>query len=170
MEQLLEALRKYLLANESALVDFQMVDLNAIVERSMENLRALITETGAVVECGSMPSIMTIEVLVSQVIQNLVANAIKYRSHRPPLIRISATRAEKSWIFAVADNGIGIDKEHHDYVFGAFKRLRHGSGAGMGLAICKASVERLGGRIWLESELGAGSTFLFALPDPNGPS
>jgi signal transduction histidine kinase len=101
-----------------------------------------------------------------QLFQNLIGNAIKYRSDAPPLIRISAEEGENCWILSVEDNGIGIDPKYFDYIFGVFRRL-HGSqksGTGIGLAICRAAVERLGGRIWVESAPGAGSTFRVSLP------
>ena len=93
-----------------------------------------------------------------QLFQNLISNAIKYRSADPPVIRISAKEGENCWIFSVQDNGIGIDPKYFDYIFGVFRRL-HGSqksGTGIGLAICRAAVERLGGRIWVESTPGNG--------------
>jgi len=96
----------------------------------------------------------------------LISNAIKYRSDDPPVIRISAKEEENCWIFSVRDNGIGIDPKYFSYIFGVFRRL-HGSqksGTGIGLAICRAAVERLGGRIWVESSLGNGSTFHVSLP------
>ena len=165
MEQLLDSLRKYLLVRESAPEELQTVDLNAVVPRVLDNLRSLIDDTGALISFGTMPVIVTIDILVSQVLQNLVANAIKYRGSRTPEVQIAASRAQHAWLFHVSDNGIGIEPQHHQYIFGAFKRLHRGNGAGMGLAICKASVERLGGRMWVESEPGVGSTFYFTLPD-----
>ena len=105
-----------------------------------------------------------------QILQNLISNSIKYRSEEPPKIHVSAERDGAGWLFAVRDNGIGIDAEDSERVFGMFKRL-HGSeipGTGMGLALCKKVVERQGGRIWVESEPGRGATFKFTIPTHPG--
>ena len=101
-----------------------------------------------------------------QLVQNLISNAIKYRAQRPPRIHISAEWKEGHWVLAVADNGIGIAPEHHQKIFGVFKRL-HGKnvpGTGIGLAICQRVVERYKGRIWVESQPDQGATFYFTLP------
>jgi light-regulated signal transduction histidine kinase (bacteriophytochrome) len=142
------------------------VDCNAVVKAAAWNLQALIQESGATIDCGPLPSVTSLELPLVQLFQNLISNAIKYRSADPPVIRISAREQESGWIFSVQDNGIGIDPKYFDYIFGVFRRL-HGaqkSGTGIGLAICRAAAERLGGRIWVESDLGAGSTFHVALP------
>ena len=105
-----------------------------------------------------------------QILQNLISNSIKYRSEEPPKIHVSAERDGAGWLFAVRDNGIGIDAEDSERVFGMFKRL-HGSeipGTGMGLALCKKVVERQGGRICVESEPGRGATFKFTIPTHPG--
>ena len=102
------------------------------------------------------------------VFQNLITNAIRYRSDLPPQIRIAAARHADGWVFSVQDNGVGIEPRYHEQIFGLFKRLHahaENSGSGMGLAICQRIVTRAGGRIWVESQLGCGSTFLFAIPD-----
>ena len=99
--------------------------------------------------------------------QNLVSNALKYRSDRKPLVRIDAAEADEQWCFSVEDNGIGIAREFQTQIFGIFKRLHDRTkypGTGIGLAICQKIVERHGGRIWVESEPGRGSTFFFTLP------
>ena len=105
---------------------------------------------------------------LSQLFQNLLSNAIKYRSpERAPLIHLGAERSKANWVFSIRDNGIGIAPEYQERIFGLFKRLHSGdeySGTGIGLAICQRIVERYGGRIWVESELAKGSTFLFSLP------
>jgi len=142
------------------------VDCNAVVKAATWNLQAMIQESGAIVECGPLPSITSFELPLVQLFQNLISNAIKYRSADLPVIRISAREEENWWVFSVQDNGIGIDPKYFDYIFGVFRRL-HGpqkSGTGIGLAICRAAVERLGGRIWVESAIGAGSTFYVSLP------
>ena len=108
-----------------------------------------------------------------QLFQNLVGNAIKYVGKTPPHVHVSATRQEDAWLFSVRDNGIGIDPQYKEQIFGLFKRLhRHDEydGTGVGLAICQKIVERYGGRIWVESELGQGADFRFTLPDRPGQS
>jgi signal transduction histidine kinase len=107
------------------------------------------------------------EVHFTQVLQNLIGNAIKYRSAAAPEIRIGATRNNTLWEFSVADNGIGIEPDFKEQIFGIFKRLHNAekySGTGIGLAICQRIVQRYGGRIWVESEPGRGSTFFFTVP------
>jgi chemotaxis family two-component system sensor kinase Cph1 len=107
------------------------------------------------------------EVVLGQIFQNLVGNAIKYCKERTPEIRIAAREGEEEWIFSVEDNGIGIDPQYFDRIFLIFQRL-HGrqeyEGTGIGLAICKRMLSRMGGRIWVESVPGQGSTFYFSLP------
>jgi light-regulated signal transduction histidine kinase (bacteriophytochrome) len=100
-----------------------------------------------------------------QLFQNLIGNALKYRSEQPPQIHVSAIKEDKMWRLAVADNGIGIDPQYHQKVFGVCKRLHGGKipGTGIGLAICQRVVGRSGGRIWVESREGHGATFYFTL-------
>jgi len=142
------------------------VDCNAVVKAAAWNLQAMIQENGASVECDPLPSISSLELPLVQLFQNLISNAIKYRSAEPPVIRISAQPGDNCWTFFVRDNGIGIDPKYFDYIFGVFRRLHASqkSGTGIGLAICRAAVERLGGRIWVESAPGSGSTFFISLP------
>jgi light-regulated signal transduction histidine kinase (bacteriophytochrome) len=130
-------------------------------------LQATIGETGAQVSSGYLPSIVGYEAQLSQLFQNLIGNAIKYRSERPPRVYISAEKHGHEWIFKVRDNGIGIAPEYYKTIFGVFKRL-HGKetpGTGIGLAICSKVVEHHGGRIWVESKFGEGSEFCFTLPE-----
>jgi PAS domain S-box-containing protein len=136
---------------------------------ALVNLRAAIEESGAVVTHDSLPAVTTDDTQLAQVFQNLIGNAIKYRSAaKVPRIHVSAAAAGgKERIFSVRDNGIGIDTQYFERIFVLFQRL-HGrkqfEGTGIGLAICKKILERLGGRIWVESQPDNGSTFHFALP------
>jgi PAS domain S-box-containing protein len=145
----------------------RLTDVNEIVKTTLENLQAMIAETGAQVSSSHLPHIVGYEAQLSQLFQNLIGNAIKYRSERPPRVHISAEKRGHEWIFKVSDNGIGIAHEYHKTIFGVFKRL-HGKetpGTGIGLAICSKVVEHHGGRIWVESKPGEGSEFLFTLPE-----
>jgi PAS domain S-box-containing protein len=126
-----------------------------------------IREANAVVTADELPEIYMGGLHLQQVFQNLIGNAIKYRSEDPLRIHVSAQRMGSTWCFSVRDNGIGIDPQYKEKIFGLFKRLSHDpkySGTGIGLAICQRVVERYGGRIWVESEPGNGSTFFFSIP------
>lgn len=142
------------------------VDCNAVLDEIKLHLRASIDEAEAIIIHSSLPHVMANRAQMQQLFQNLIGNAIKYRSQAPPVIRISAERDGGFWQFSVADNGIGIEPEYRETVFGMFVRLHSRSvgGAGIGLAICQRVIERLGGRIWLESEKDKGSTFFFTIP------
>jgi chemotaxis family two-component system sensor kinase Cph1 len=124
-------------------------------------------EHNAAVTYDTLPEVLADRAQIAQLFQNLIANAIKFSGPDPPAIHLSAVRADKEWIFSVRDNGIGIRREHYDRIFVMFKRLHDRTqypGTGIGLAICKRIVEKHRGRIWVESESGRGSTFLFTLP------
>jgi chemotaxis family two-component system sensor kinase Cph1 len=101
-----------------------------------------------------------------QLFQNLIGNSLKYRSDQPPAIHVSAKRDGNQWVFSVKDNGIGIHPKYHGRIFGIFKRLHRDEypGTGIGLAICSKIVDRYGGRMWVESEVGKGANFFFTLP------
>ncbi len=166
IEALLNALLAYWEVSGQEGNSFVPVDCGAVLAKARLNLEAGIMQSGAIITSSPMPTIIAEEVLLMQLFQNLISNSIKYRSEETPKIHVSAERDVEGWLFAVRDNGIGIDPKDADRVFGMFKRL-HGSeipGTGIGLALCKKIVERLGGRIWLESEAGRGATFKFAIP------
>jgi light-regulated signal transduction histidine kinase (bacteriophytochrome) len=115
---------------------------------------------------GPLPSVMADEMQLTQLFQNLVGNAIKYQKAGIPKVHIAATNRGKNWTFSVQDNGLGIDPQYFERIFGMFQRLHKReefAGTGIGLAICKKIVERHGGTISVESEPGQGSTFRFAL-------
>ena len=146
----------------------EITDAAQALRIALGNLAGAIAESGACIDAGTLPSIPVHEVHLQQVFQNIIGNAIKYRSpDRPPVVHVSAERQDGHWTFAVSDNGIGIDPQYKENIFGLFKRLHTSdeySGTGIGLAICQRIVERHNGRIWVESEPGRGSTFLFQLP------
>ena len=146
-------------------VPLKEVPFNDAVDLAAHNLQLAIEESGTVLEAGPLPAVHADKVQMIQLFQNLISNAIKYKSKDSPVIRISAEQKGPEWVVSVCDNGIGIPAEYREYIFGVFKRL-HGnarSGTGVGLAICKSIVERHGGRIWVESEPGRGSTFKFSI-------
>jgi light-regulated signal transduction histidine kinase (bacteriophytochrome) len=134
-----------------------------------QNLKTVIDESAAVITAGQLPVISIHEFHLAQLLQNLIGNALKYRSGEVPHVDVSAKRQQGWWVFSVADNGIGIEAQYADQIFGLFKRLHCREdypGSGVGLAICQRIVEQYGGRIWLEkSEPGAGSVFSFAVPE-----
>jgi signal transduction histidine kinase len=170
MRDLLADLLAYTEINARPDRPFEIVDLNKVVDTVRENLKMVIEENDVVVTTDRLPSITAYESHFISLFQNLIGNAIKYRSERPPRVHISAQETNGDLRLAVEDNGIGIEEKYHGTIFTAFKRL-HGQnipGTGIGLAICQRVVERYGGRIWVESELGHGASFLFTLPK-NGP-
>ncbi|HTS50609.1 MAG TPA: ATP-binding protein [Bryobacteraceae bacterium] len=143
------------------------------LQNALAGLAEAIRESGAQVTYDSLPEVYIGEAHLQQVFQNLIANALKYRNADPPRIHISAAHRGGEWYFAVEDNGIGIEPQYKEKIFGVFKRLHHDqkySGTGIGLAICQRVVERYGGRIWVESEPGKGSTFFFSVPHEARPA
>ena len=143
-------------------------DTREALDRALMTMQPRIQETGAVVSVGDLPTVIADEVQITQLFQNLLGNAIKFaKAEEAPNIAVSASREDDEWIFSVADNGVGIDAKYQDRVFEIFQRLHSRSeysGTGIGLAICKRIVERHGGRLWVESEVGSGATFKFSLP------
>ncbi len=167
MERLLKDLRIYTQVSASEEEPPEKVDADQILKRTLASLEVAIADSGATVSSTELPRLCMHEFELEQLFQNLISNAIRYRGAEPPRIRVSAEREGREWRFAVEDNGIGIEPRFQNQVFGIFKRLHSASeypGTGMGLAICKRIVERAGGRIWVESELGRGSRFCFTIP------
>ncbi len=149
----------------------QTVSFDDVVQRAIANLATSIAEAGAEVHCRKLPEVRGDLIQLVRLMQNLIANAIKYRGREPPQIKITAKSRRNEWLFAVADNGIGIDPKYAERVFVIFQRLhtRHKfPGTGIGLALCKKIIQRHGGRIWVESQPGEGCTFYFTLPKPQG--
>lgn len=143
------------------------VELTGVVQWALMNLQHAVRETGATVRYDDMPTVYGDQTRLTQLFQNLIGNALKYRGHAAPVVLITAQRENDDyWQISVRDNGIGIAAEYHEQIFGLFKRL-HGpeySGTGLGLTICRKIVEQHGGRIWVESTPGNGATFHFTVP------
>jgi two-component system, chemotaxis family, CheB/CheR fusion protein len=165
IEALLKALLAYWEVTGEEHVSVAL-DSSAVFAKVLLNLQAAIAESGAIVTFDPLPIVVAEEAMLLQVFQNLISNSIKYRSEEIPRIHVSAQTSADGWVFAVRDNGIGIDPQDSDRVFGMFKRLHGGEipGSGIGLALCRKIVARKGGRIWVESETGRGATFKFTIP------
>lgn len=148
-----------------ALVPTNLAD---VFDDALLLLESEIEETGGEVTRGELPTVTGDSGLLSQLLQNLIGNALKYHGDRPPRVHVTAERSGNEWTVAVRDNGIGIDAKHYERIFEIFRRLHTQEqypGTGIGLAVCRRIVLRLGGRIWVESEVGCGSTFRFTLPN-----
>jgi light-regulated signal transduction histidine kinase (bacteriophytochrome) len=166
MKQLIEDLLAYSRVGTRTR-PLQVLSMQGVFDRAVSNLRAAIEASGAVVTAGDLPSVLGDEIQLVQLLQNLVGNAIKFRGDQPPRIHVDAVESEADWQFRVRDNGIGIETAYFDRIFMVFQRLHtrdEYDGTGIGLAICKKVVDRHGGRLWVESTPGAGSTFHFTLP------
>ncbi len=174
MDRLIDGLLRYSrITSRSA--DFVMVDTNAVFAEAVANLEQAIRESGAEVTRDGLPQVRGDEMQLMMLMQNLIGNALKYRKEGlPPWVHVTANREGREWVFAVRDNGIGIEPEHHARIFQIFQRLhtqKEYPGTGIGLASCKKIVEHHHGRIWLESIPGEGSTFFFSIPlERLGPS
>ena len=170
MKQLIEDLLAYSRVGTRGR-DFRPVQLNAVVARARGNLRAALEESGAQFEADALPEIEGDEAQLTQLMQNLIGNAIKFRGAAKPLVRVSCVDQANEFEIAVSDNGIGIEAQYFERIFMVFQRLHDKGeypGTGIGLAICKKVVDRHGGRIWVESRPGGGSRFLFTLPKKKG--
>jgi PAS domain S-box-containing protein len=171
MQGLIQDLLAYSRAGVSARAPTKISSEQSLQE-ALANLGAVIEQSGAVVTHERLPEITTNARQLTQLLQNLVGNAVKYRGTANPRIHVAVKNNDgEEWIFSVSDNGLGIDSQYFEKVFVLFQRL-HGrnefDGTGIGLAICKKIVDRQGGRIWVESQVGKGSTFYFALPVMEG--
>jgi len=150
---------------------FEATDCNAVLKAALASLSASVTESGAVVTHDELPTVMADGAQLTQVFQNLLSNAIKFRGGQRPALHVGVQRGQGEWVFSVRDNGIGIEADYFDRIFVIFQRLHTRNeypGTGIGLAICKKIVDRHGGRMWVESEPGRGSTFFFTVPAGEG--
>jgi signal transduction histidine kinase len=166
METLIRDLLAYSRVNTRA-KEFTPTDAGVALSEALGNLHALIVETKAEISCGELPTVHADATQLVQLFQNLLGNALKFRGEGPPKIEVTSRREGNFWQFSLRDNGIGIEPKFHNTIFEAFRSLHTKQkypGTGIGLATCKKIVDRHGGRIWVESKLGAGATFHFRLP------
>jgi PAS domain S-box-containing protein len=167
MRSLINALLSLARVNSGEMV-FESVDLNSVLEQALQNIETAVKESGAKITHDPLPVLTVEKTLITQLFQNLLSNAIKFCAEKPPKIHIGAIHKDHFWQISVQDNGIGFDKQSTDKIFEPFKRLHNQKkypGTGIGLPICKRIVERHGGTISAESELGKGATFYFTLID-----
>jgi signal transduction histidine kinase len=147
----------------------EVADMNKVMAKVVDSCSVPISEAHAAVVSDQLPNLRISETHAEQIMQNLLSNAIKYRKTEvAPVVKISAERRRSEWVVAIKDNGIGIEPHYHSHIFGIFKRLHTATeypGTGLGLAICRKIVERHGGKIWVESKPGEGSTFYFSIPE-----
>jgi len=165
MEQMLKGLLEYSRVDTRG-KRLQATDTNEVLERALANLQIAIEDSGATVTRDDLPCVSADATQLEQLLQNLIGNAVKFQSTETPHVHVTAERDGDRWVFAVRDNGIGIDPRNTDYIFQIFHRLdteRKFPGTGIGLAVCKRILERHAGRMWVESEPGRGSTFYFTL-------
>ncbi len=166
MERLIHALLSYARAGAKQ-KNLKPTNFNDVVERAVADLQMEIEKSAVKVFHDQLPTLLADEIQITQLFQNLIGNGIKFHRGDSPHIYISAERQEKGWVFSIRDNGIGIDRRDINRIFDIYERLHpieEYKGHGIGLAICKKIAENHSGRIWVESELGKGSTFFFALP------
>jgi PAS domain S-box-containing protein len=164
MKNLIQSLLEYSRLNN--INPFEQIDVNFLLNEVLQNLSTQIKENNAMIEVNELPKIYGDPLLIAQLFQNLIANAIKFRTNKNPEIIISGEKTNNEYLFSVQDNGIGIQKEYADKIFIIFQRLNAKGkypGTGIGLAICKKIVEQHGGKIWFESEINKGSTFYFTI-------
>jgi hypothetical protein len=148
--------------------NFAPCDCAAVFDVVVQRLEGAIANSGATVTGNDLPTVFADETQLIQLFQNLISNALKYRSPELPVVQVAAVQQEGQWLFSVRDNGIGIEPKYAERIFMIFQRLHtqeEYSGTGIGLAIAAKIVERHGGRIWVESELGQGAIFYFTIPN-----
>ncbi len=165
MQVLINDLLSYAQVHTKA-ADLLPTDLSVVYSEAIENLQSAIEDTGTTITCDPLPVVEANRSQMRRVFQNLIENAIKYRSATTPKIHVSATRNLTEWVFCITDNGIGLDMQYADRIFDIFQRLHSRSkyqGTGIGLAICKRIIGRHGGRVWVDSQPGRGSKFYFSL-------
>jgi len=171
MSELIRDLLAYIQASNIHTEGVSVIPAALAVEKALSSLKTAVLTSKATVIYGDLPEVATEAVHLQQLFQNLISNAIKYRSDKQPEICIAASDKGEFWEFSVKDNGLGIDPQYNKQIFKPFKRL-HGRashpGTGIGLAICQKIVDRYGGRIWINSQPGKGSDFRFTLPKPGG--
>jgi light-regulated signal transduction histidine kinase (bacteriophytochrome) len=166
MQQLVSDLLRYSRVSRGAEASRERVDCDQLVEAVMVDLHEAILAAGATVTHDLLPTVRGVRTELRQLFTNLVSNAVKFRGEKPVLVHVGVHRSGAMWCFSVTDNGIGFDMAHAERIFELFKRLHvrgNYPGTGIGLAICKKVVEHHGGRIWVESQPGAGTAFRFTL-------
>jgi signal transduction histidine kinase len=145
------------------------VDVGAVLADVLENLRSEIERSGARISHGELPTVHANRMLIGQILQNLVSNAIKFCGDRDPAVQITADRRGDAWEFSVRDSGVGILPEDRERVFRLFERVgKTTMGTGVGLALCRRAIEKLGGKIWVHQENTTGTTFRFTIPHRPG--
>jgi light-regulated signal transduction histidine kinase (bacteriophytochrome) len=170
MKSLINALLSYSRVSRDENVAFERVALRDVVHDALSNLQCSIEESRAEVSWGELPVVNGDRIQLVELLQNLIGNAILYRGQTPPRIHIDSRKQGLFWEISVRDNGIGIAPEHHQQIFEIFKRLHNRSkypGTGIGLAVCKKIVQRHGGQMRVESQLGNGSVFYFSIDEPD---
>jgi light-regulated signal transduction histidine kinase (bacteriophytochrome) len=166
MQALIQDLLKFSRVGKAE-IELRTTDCRAVVEQALKNLQAAVLESGAVVSWPGLPVVMADASQLTQVFQNLIANAIKFHGAGAPVIQIEAEKKDHEWVFAVSDNGIGIPTESWQDIFVIFRRLHtrdEYAGNGIGLSICKKIIERHSGKIWIEAQATPGCRFKFTLP------
>ena len=166
MKQLIEDLLAYSRVGTRG-KEFQSTDTGAALAKAILNLRAAQEASGAAITHGVLPTVVADGAQLTQLFQNLLGNAMKFRAADPPKIHVGCEERNDVWVFTVTDNGIGLDPQYSERIFMMFQRLHTKAeypGTGIGLAICKKIVDRHGGRIWVDSQPGKGCTFGFTLP------
>jgi light-regulated signal transduction histidine kinase (bacteriophytochrome) len=167
MQKLIQSILSYAQVGKGN-VQFTPLDSNVAINQAIENLKVTIEENSVQISCEDCPAVMGDEIRLTQLFQNLINNAIKFRKKEEfSRIHISVKQKDDQWLFSIEDNGIGIEREHIQDIFEIFKRLHSQSeyaGSGIGLALCKRIVESHGGNIWAKSDIGKGTTVYFTIP------